>query len=422
MSNTIVGLDIGTSFIKVVIGEFDSEVDNIKIIGFSKVRSEGLRNGNIVNIDAVTSSIKQAVEEAEQSAGREVTSLYASVGGLQVFSKNSYGIVGVDPKGRNTPMEIGEEARQRAISCTKQILFPYGNDLIHIIPQDYTIDGMGGIRDPIGMMGVRLQLNAHLVTISKTAHANIQQCVLRAGYQLNGVILNTLAQAYAVVHDDELELGSILIDLGGGTTDVMVLNKGSPIYTSSFGYGGISVTKDIAECKGIPFDAAEEIKLKQGTAWLFGNEENEEVIIPGVGGRGPECTNREEIFNIIVARLEEIMRHVKHDIVTNSGLKELNGSIILTGGGALMPGIIEFTQYIWQTSSVRVGCSPDFDFFDSSYRSADFATAVGLICANKVLGNKDKKRSKDKNLFGKNLNGEEKKKSFKFKDILKKFT
>lgn len=419
MSDTIVGLDIGTSFIKVVIGEFESETENIKIIGFSKVRSEGLRNGNIVNIDAVTSSIKQAVEEAEQSAGREVTSLYASIGGLQVFSKNSYGIIGIDPKGRNTPMEIGEEARQRAISSAKVYAIPYGNDLIHIIPQDYTIDGLGGIRDPIGMMGVRLQLNAHLVMLSKTAHANIQQCVLRAGYQLNGVILNTLSQAYAVVHDDELELGSILIDLGGGTTDVMVLNKGSPIYTSSFGYGGISVTQDIAECKGIPFEAAEEIKLKQGTAWLFGNEENEEVIIPGVGGRGPECTNREEIFNIIVARLEEIMRHVKHDVVANSGLKELNGSIILTGGGALMPGIIEFTQYIWQTSSVRVGCSPDFDFFDSSYRSADFATAVGLICANKSLGSKDKKRAKDKKFFGKNSNGDEKKKSFK--DILKKF-
>ncbi len=419
MNSTIVGLDIGTSFIKVVIGEVDQDSKNLEVIGFSKFASSGLRNGNIVNIDAVTSSIKAAVEDAEQKAGLEVNSVYVSIGGSQVFSRNSNGVVGVDPRGRNTPMEISEEARQRAIISAKSVAIPFGNDLIHIIPQEYTIDGQKGIRNPIGMMGVRLEVNTHLVMLTKTANANIQQCIIRAGYQLNGLVLKTLAQAYAVVHDDEMELGSILIDLGGGTTDAMVLYKGAPIYTCSYDYGGISVTQDIASCKGIPFDAAEKIKIESGAAWLFGNEDKEEVIIPGVGGRGPESTDRVEIFNIIVARLEEIMKHIKHEIVANSGLSELNGSIILTGGGAMMNGIIEFTQYIWQTSSVRVACSPDFGGVSNDYRNADYATAVGLLCANKNAEGKEKKHYRQEKSPYSAQNSESRKRSFK--EILKKF-
>ncbi|MCH5294750.1 MAG: cell division protein FtsA [Treponema sp.] len=417
MSNVVVGLDVGTSFVRVVIAEVKDD-GNMEIIGVSKVPSQGLRNGVIVNIDAVVASIKEAVESAEQSAGQEVVSVYTAIGGSQVESQNSKGQIGVDQSGRNRPLEISRGAKDRAIDAAKAVSITLDKKLLHVIPQEYIIDGSPGYKSPLGMMGVRLEVAVHLVTASITALSNINQCVTRAGYGLNGTMLKTLAAAYACVLEDEMELGSILIDLGGGTTDVMVLNKGAPVYTVSIPVGGNHVTNDIATVKGIPTAVAEKIKVEKGCCWILGNERAEEVIIPGVGGRAPEQTNRYELCEIINPRMEEIFTMAKQKVVRYAKLSNLSGSIILTGGGALMSGVVELAQYVWHTSSVRIGGSPDMGKgVDPCYRAADFATVTGLVIANRDVEHADKGFLKGKK--AENTSGGEKNSGIK--GFLRKF-
>lgn len=391
LGDKVVGLDIGTCFIRVAIGELDAD-NNIEIIGLAKRPSQGLRNGVIVNIDAAMNAIRETVEEADRAAGVEVTSVCTAIGGSQVESTNSTGQTGVDASGRNLrPMEIGESAKKRVIDVAKSIMIPLDKKLIHVIPQDYIIDGQAGYKNPIGIMGVRLEVSVHLVMASETAFANIQQCITRAGYNLDNVMLKTLAAAKSTLHSDEMDLGSILIDLGGGTTDVIVINNGAPVFTASIPVGGNLVTNDIAIVKGIPNAVAEKIKVESGSCWVFGSEENEEVIIPGVGGRPPEQTNRLELCQIIAPRMEEILTLVKKEVVRRSNLTKLSGSIVLTGGGALMPGVVELAQSVWKTSSVRIGCCSDMGGVDKSYREPDFATVMGLVQFNN--NSQDKKKS-----------------------------
>ena len=398
MSGIIVGLDIGTNNIRVVIGETDAD-NKIEIIGVAKKPSQGLRNGVIVNIDAAMTAIKETVEAAELTAGIEVSSVFTAIGGAQVESLNSKGQIGVDQSGKGRSLEIPESAKKRAIEAAKAVVIPLDKKLLHVIPQDYIVDGVAGFKNPVGIMGVRLEVQVHIVTASITAFANIQQCIGRAGYVIDGVMLKTLAAAYATVHDDEMELGSILIDLGGGTTDVMVLNKSAPVFTASIPVGGNLVTNDIAIVKGISNSAAEKIKLESGCCWATGSEADEEVIIPGVGGRPPEQTTRYELCQIIEPRMDEILSMVRREVVRKANLTKLSGSIVLTGGGALMPGIVELAQSVFGTTAVRIGESADLGGLDASYRTADYATAVGLVMANKDRvesdGGKHKQKRRD---------------------------
>lgn len=393
MTRKVVGLDIGTCFIRTIIAEID-ENEKIEIIGVSKIPSQGVRNGVIVNIDAAMNAIQKSVMEAEDKAAVEVRCVYTDIGGSQIESFDSNGQVGVDTskKSRMTEIDVGTKAR--ALESARQISIPLDKTLLHLIPQTYIIDGIEN-QNPLGMLGVRLEVKTHLVTASITTVENIRQSVERAGFEIGNVTLKTLAASYATIHDDEKELGSILIDLGGGTTDVMVLNKGAPVFTTSIPAGGNRVTSDIATVMGIPVSDAERLKLEHGACWLFGGEENEEVIIPGVGGLPPESSNRRILYEIISARMEEILTAVKKEVVRKSNLKTLNGSIVLTGGGALMKGVLELTQSIWKTSAVRVACSSDFGGIDDCYRDADYATVVGLVLANKKEGTNQisKKRS-----------------------------
>ena len=395
MSGIIVGLDIGTNNIRVVIGETDAD-NKIEIIGVAKKPSQGLRNGVIVNIDAAMTAIKETVEAAELTAGIEVSSVFTAIGGAQVESLNSKGQIGVDQSGKGRSLEIPESAKKRAIEAAKAVVIPLDKKLLHVIPQDYIVDGVAGFKNPVGIMGVRLEVQVHIVTASITAFANIQQCIGRAGYVIDGVMLKTLAAAYATVHDDEMELGSILIDLGGGTTDVMVLNKSAPVFTASIPVGGNLVTNDIAIVKGISNSAAEKIKLESGCCWVTCSEADEEVIIPGVGGRPPEQTTRYELCQIIEPRMDEILSMVRREVVRKANLTKLSGSIVLTGGGALMPGIVELAQSVFGTTAVRIGESADLGGLDASYRAADYATAVGLVMANKDRGESDSGKHKQK--------------------------
>lgn len=381
MTDAIVGLDIGTSSIRVAIGEIIDE-NTVEIMGLAKRPSNGLRNGSIVNIEAAITAIKDTIEQAEQNAGIEVFSCVTAIGGSQIESYNSHGLAAVSNK--NQPnREINEADKERALESARATLIPLDREFLHVIPRDYTVDGTGGIKDPIHMIGVRLETDVHIVTASKTAIQNVFSCVQRAGYGLDKVWLKTLAQVQSVAHEDELDMGSILIDLGAGTTDVLVIIDGAPICSLSIPVGGNMVTNDISIVKGIPFAVAENIKIESGCCFLPALDVNNEVVIPGVGGRPSELASQDELCQIIQPRMEEIFSMVRKEIVNKTDLQRLSGNIILTGGGAQMQGVVELAQNVFGTTAVRLGIPESLGGIEEDYRKPEFATAIGLIQAQK---------------------------------------
>ena len=384
----IVGLDIGTSEIRVAIGEIDPETGNVQIAGTASRKSAGLRNGVIVNIEDAKNAIKEAVDAAEQNAGTTVESVITAIGGSQIESQNSRGTVPVSSTNKSTK-EISYTDVNRVIECATAIKVPDDREKLHVIPQTFIVDGIGGIQDPIHRMGTRLEAEVHIVTAAKTIIQNIRSCISRADYTLQGVMLKTLAQTQSVCQQDEMELGSILIDLGAGTTDVLVLFNGAPVSTASVPVGGNLVTNDISVVAGISVATAEEIKVKYGCCWIpdITPENDVEIILPGVGGRSPDVMMRSELCPIIQARVEQIFKMVKAAIVknTNDSIKQLSGNIILTGGGAMMDGVIDLAQNVFKTSSVRLGVPENLGGIPEDYRRPDFATAIGLVLANKSL-------------------------------------
>ncbi|MCR5187814.1 MAG: cell division protein FtsA [Treponema sp.] len=395
----IVGLDIGTSEIRVAIGEIDPETGNIQIAGTASRKSAGLRNGVIVNIEDAKNAIKEAVDAAEQNAGTSVDAVITAIGGSQIESQNSRGTVPVSSTNKSTK-EISYTDVNRVIECATAIKVPDDREKLHVIPQTFIVDGIGGIQDPIHRMGTRLEAEVHIVTAAKTIIQNIRACITRADYTLQGVMLKTLAQTQSVCHQDEMELGSILIDLGAGTTDVLVLFNGAPICTASVPVGGNLVTNDISVVFGISVATAEDIKVKYGSCWIpnITPENDMEIILPGVGGRAPDVMMQSELCPIIQARVEQIFKMVKSAIVknTNDSIKQLSGNIILTGGGAMMDGVIELAQSVFKTSSVRLGVPENLGGIPEDYRRPDFATAIGLVLANKSLiqSNDSKKKAR----------------------------
>lgn len=403
----IVGLDIGTSVIRVAVGVYDEASDTLQIAGTASRKSAGLRNGVIVNIEEAKEAIKEAIADAEQSAGLFVSSVITAIGGSQIQSQNSRGVVPVRSNGKNN-REITQEDVDKVIDNATAIIIPEDREKLHVIPQNYIVDGYGGITDPIHRIGVRLEVEVHIVTTSKTIIQNIKSCISRSGYQLDGVMLKTLAQCQAVCHEDEMELGSIIIDLGAGTTDVLVLLKGAPVGTASVQVGGNLVTNDIAIVTGIPVAIAEKIKLESGCCWLPGIRDDKEVILPGVGGRAPEVIMQSQLCQIIQARMEQIFTMAKTAIVknTNDSIKQLAGNIILTGGGAQMEGVVELAQNVFRTSSVRLGVPESLGGIEESYKRPDFATAIGLVVANKGLSKSREGHRKIKTHTEKKKSGE----------------
>lgn len=392
----VVGLDIGTSMIRVAIGEIDPDTGNIRIAGTASRKSAGLRNGVIVNIEDAKNAIKETIDAAEQNAGTTVDSVITAIGGSQIESQNSRGTVPVSTANKSTK-EISRADVERVIECATAIKVPDDREKLHVIPQNYIVDGIGGIQDPIHRMGTRLEAEVHIVTAAKTIIQNIRSCISRSDYMLDGVMLKTLAQTQSVCHQDEMDLGSILIDMGAGTTDVLFLLKGAPVATFSIPVGGNLVTNDISIVAGISTAAAEEIKIKSGCCWLesITKETDFDVILPGVGGRAPEIMKKSQLAQIIQARVEQIFTLVKAAIKKNVGdsIKEISGNIILTGGGAMMEGVIDLAQRSFHTTSVRLGVPESLGGIEEDYRRPDYATVIGLVLANKSLASgKDRSR------------------------------
>lgn len=417
----IVGLDIGTSVIRVAIGEVDEETGKMTIAGTASRKSAGLRNGVIVNIEEAKEAIKETILAAEQNAGATVEYVITAIGGSKIESQNSKGTVPVSASGKNNK-EISSDDVDRVIESATAIPVPGDREKLHVIPQNYIVDGIGDITDPIHRMGTRLEAEVHIVTASKSIIQNIRSCISRAGYSLGGVMLKTLAQTQSVCHQDEMELGSIIIDLGAGTTDVLVLLNGSPIGTASVPVGGNYVTNDIARVTGISVSTAEKIKLESGCCWLpnITEENDKEVILPGVGGRAPEIIYQSQLCQIIQARMEQIFAMVKSAIVknTNDTIKQLSGNIILTGGGAMMDGVVELAQNVFKTSSVRLGVPENLGGIEEDYRRPDFATVIGLVLANKSLAKHKDTRRRIRSHAGKS---EKKEGEGRLKKFLKSF-
>ena len=418
----IVGLDIGTSVIRVAIGEVDDE-GTLHIVATSAQKSAGLRNGVIVNIEDAKDAIRQAIEAAENTAGLLVNSVIVSIGGSQIESQNSRGVVPIRSNNKGGSSAVTREDIEKVIDIATAINYPADREKIHVIPQDYIVDGVAHIPDPINCLGYKLEAKVHIITASKTIIQNVKTTMARAGYGLDGVMLKTLAETQAVTHEDELELGSIIIDFGAGTTDILVLYQGAPISTCSIPVGGNLVTNDIAVVNGIPANIAEKIKLEYGCCYpqMITKDNDIDICLPGVGGQPPGVIKKSELTEIITARMSQILTMAKQAIIKNPSdiIKDLSGNIILTGGAANMEGVVALTGEIFRTRAVRIGLPEKLGGLEEQYRRPEYSAAVGLVVANKGLVNARSGRKKTKRSSASG-NGDENKEGF-FKKLRKLF-
>lgn len=376
MSTVIAAIDIGTSTVRALIGSY-SEEGSLSIIGAGSAPSTGLRAGRIVNIKATMESVKDAVEAAEMAAGCEVHSCITAVGGSQIESFISKGLVAVG--GRGSVREVNANDIERVLEASQAVSIPLDRHILHVVPRSYIVDGVDGIKDPLNRIGVRLEAEVCIITSSGTSTQNMLRCVSQAGYTVEDVMLKTLASAQAVVTEEEKEVGSILIDLGGGTTDVLVLADGSSLCTVSVPVGGSLVSNDIALVRGVSFETAEKLKLSAGCCWEGLVGDDEEVVIPGIGGNPPQAISRLEICSIIRPRIEEIYAMIRDRLPEHVKQRHLNGSVVLVGGGSLLPGIVELTAKEFKTENVRIARPGNYGGQVEIYRNPEFATAAGLL-------------------------------------------
>lgn len=336
--------------------------------------SVGLRRGVVVNIEATLTAVEAAVEAAELMSGREVRDVFCGAAGASVEGINSRGVVAVTGRGR----EITREDVDRVIEAARAVVIPMDREVLHVIPQAFIVDDQKGIRNPLDMIGVRLEAEVHIITGSVTTAQNLVKCVNRAGFKVNRLMLQSLAAARAVLNSDEKELGCLLVDLGGGTTDVLVFSDGAPYFSSVIPVGGSQVTNDLSIMLSVSMDVAERLKRESASAWVESVESDAKVIIPSVGGRPPAEIPRRRLCSIVQPRMEEIFGMVRERVEKMGHWKHIKGGVVLTGGGALMQGVTELAQEIFQMP-VRVGNPITLGGLVEEYRSPLFATAVGLL-------------------------------------------
>lgn len=368
----ITGLDIGTTKICAVIVKEDND-GTLNVVGIGSAPSHGLRKGVVVNIDKTVTAIKQSLEEAQRMAGVEVEGVFVGIAGDHIRSINSKGMVGVS----RDDHEITEDDVERAVSAAKALALPMDREIIHAIPQEYIVDDQDGIPDPVGMSGVRLEVEVHIVTAAVTSAQNIVRSVQRAGYEVEDIILEPLASSLAVLNDDERALGVALIDIGGGTTDLAMFFDGHIQHTSIVALGGQHLTNDISVGLRTPHDQAEQIKLKYGTTTREMLSEHDTIMVPGVGGRAPRSISKSVLVDIVAPRMEEILS-LAYEKMNKSELLELMAAgAVLTGGAALLEGAVELAEKIWEVP-VRLGIPKHLGGLTDAIKSPKYSTAVGL--------------------------------------------
>jgi len=391
----IVGLDIGTKKVAAIIGEI-TEDNKIETIGIGTSESRGLRKGVVVNLDATVNAIKKAQEEAELMAGVEIESAFIGISGAHIKSFNSRGVIAVS--GRNR--EITHEDIKRVVNQSKAVSIPPDREIIHVIPQEFVVDEQDGIKDPLGMSGIKLEVNVHIVTSALTSVQNLRTCIERAGIEIEDVFLNQIAAATSTLTPDEQELGVGLVDIGGGTTEVAIFERGSLWYTSIVPLGGDNFTNDIAVGLRTPIPEAEKIKKKFGCIATPLVDEEETIEVPAVGrGRKPRVLSRQILADIIQPRAEEIFRLIDNDIKRMGYEKSLNSGVVLTGGTAMLDGLEEVAEEIFDLP-IRRGDPTGVGGLVDRVNTPDYATTVGLILYGfKQLEEKGIKKDRKKGLW-----------------------
>ncbi|MGO9512448.1 MAG: cell division protein FtsA [Steroidobacteraceae bacterium] len=369
--NLVVGLDIGTSKVVAVVGEIKAD-GTLEIIGIGTHPSRGLKKGVVVNIESTVQSIQRAVEEAELMAGCEIHSVYAGIAGSHVRSLNSHGIVAIKDK------EVLQGDVERVIDAAKAVAIPADQKILHVLPQEYVIDSQEGIRDPIGMSGVRLEAKVHIVTGADSAAQNIVKCVQRCGLAVDDIVLEQLASSYAVLTDDEKDLGVCVVDIGGGTTDIAVFSGGAIRHTAVIPIAGDQVTNDIAVSMRTPTQYAEDIKIKYACALSQLANPDETIEVPSVGDRPPRRLARQTLAEIVEPRYEELFALVR-DELRRAGLEEsVATGVVLTGGSAKMEGAIELAEEVFHMP-VRLGVPQYITGLIDVVSNPIHATGVGLL-------------------------------------------
>jgi cell division protein FtsA len=367
----IVGIDVGTTKICVIVSKVSE--GKLNIIGIGSHPSSGLRKGVVVNMDSTISSIKKAVHEAELMAGIKINSCIASIGGSHIRSFNSNGVVAIKEK------EVREGDIQRAIDAAKAVPIPSDRQIIHVIPQEYIVDDQDGIKDPLGIQGVRLEVKVHIITGSVSAAQNILKCLKVAGLEVEDIIVGQLASAEATLSPEEKEIGVCLVDIGGGTSDIAIFSNGSIRYTSIIPFGGNNVTNDIAIGLRTPVDEAEKIKKKHGCAFSSMIGASETIEVPSVGGRKPRILMRKTLADIIEPRVEEIGRMIYEEIRKSGTERVLASGAVITGGTANLEGIVELFENVFNNMPVRRGYPQGVGGLVDVINNPIYSTGVGLV-------------------------------------------
>jgi cell division protein FtsA len=373
----IVGLDIGTSKVAAMVGEVGAGGD-IEIVGIGSHPSRGLKKGVVVNIESTVQSIQRAVEAAEKMAQCKIHSVYTGIAGSHIRSFNSHGVTAIKA-GEVTPADV-----ERVIEAARVVAIPTDQQILHILPQDFTIDYQEGIREPVGMSGVRLEARVHIVTAAVSAVQNISKCVRRCGLEVDDVILEQLASSRAVLTDDEKELGVCLIDIGGGTTAIAVFTNGAISHTAVIPIAGDQVTNDIAVALHTPTPNAEEIKVRYGCCLTQLASADATIEVPGVGERAPRRLSRQTLAGVVEPRYEELFTLIQAEL-QRSGFENLIAGLVLTGGSVKMEGVAELAEQVFHMP-VRQGVPAYVQGHPDVVRHPVYSTAVGLL----LVGNENR--------------------------------
>jgi len=369
--NLLVGLDIGTSKVVAIVGEVSPE-GSVEVIGVGSHPSRGLKKGVVVNIESTVQSIQRAIEEAELMAGCEIRSVYAGIAGGHIRSLNSHGIVAIREN------EVNHTDVERVIDAARAVAIPADQKILHILPQEFIIDGQEGIKEPVGMSGVRLEARVHMVTGAVSAAQNIVKCVRRCGLEVDDVILQQLASSYAVLTEDEKDLGVCLCDIGGGTTDIAVFAHGAIHHSAVIPIAGDQVTNDIAVALRTPTHHAEDLKIKYACALTQLANPEETIEVPSVGERPPRRLVRQTLAEVVEPRYEELFNLVLAELKRSGFESMIAAGIVLTGGGAKMDGAIELAEEVFNMP-VRLGSPQYVSGLVDVVRNPIYATGVGLL-------------------------------------------
>jgi cell division protein FtsA len=375
--SVVVGLDVGTSKVVALVGELAAD-GSVEIIGLGSQPSRGLKKGVVVNIESTVQSIQRAVEEAELMAGCEINAVYAGIAGSHIRSLNSHGVVAIRDR------EVVQSDVDHVIEAAKAVAIPADQRILHVLPQEFIIDGQEGIRDPIGMSGVRLEAKVHIVTGADSAAQNIIKCVQRCGLTVEDIVLEQLASSFAVLTEDEKELGVCIVDVGGGTTDIAVFSGGAIRHTAVIPIAGDQVTNDIAVSMRTPTQYAEDIKIRYACALSQLANPDESIEVPSVGDRPARRLARQTLAEVVEPRYEELFNLIREEL-RRSGFEEIIAAgIVLTGGSARMEGAIDLAEEIFHVP-VRLGIPQQGRGLTDAVRNPIYSTAVGLLlyaCAN----------------------------------------